>query len=280
METVKEGLSRSNILNTRDFFRLDGRVALITGGAGMLGNEFAEALSDFGANIVLIDINEKECNQRAIKLSQEKSVECVSFGCDVVKKTSWEEMAEKVLSLFGRIDILVNAAAYTNVSASENYASPFEEFPLEDWNRIMEVNLTGILLGCQVIGKNMLARKKGTIINVASTYGVVSPHHRIYKDTAVNQPAAYSVSKAGVIALTRYLATLWAEKGVRVNSLTPGGVYDRHTNPFLERYCQLSPIGRMADRTEMRGALLYLASDASMYCTGHNLIVDGGWTAW
>ena len=144
----------------------------------------------------------------------------------------------------------------------------------------MNVNLAGTFLGCQVIGQQMLKQMEGNIINIASLYGVVSPNHRMYPDTGIYQPVAYSVSKAGVIPLTRYLATLWAEKGVRVNSITPGGVYNQHNEIFMTRFSSLNPLGRMAEDWEMQGALIYLASDASSYCIGHNLVVDGGWTAW
>jgi NAD(P)-dependent dehydrogenase (short-subunit alcohol dehydrogenase family) len=186
----------------------------------------------------------------------------------------------EVLQRFGHVDILLNNAAFTTESRSVNYGAPFSDFPLEDWNQILGVNLTGTFLGCQFIGRQMLQQGSGSIINVASLYGVVSPNHRMYPDTGIQQPVAYSVSKSGVIALTRYLGTLWADKGVRVNSITPGGINNQHAAAFTERYAGLSPIGRMASKDEMRGAIVYLASAASSYCTGHNLVVDGGWTAW
>ena len=198
----------------------------------------------------------------------------------MTKRSSWESLAEIVVSHFGKIDILVNNAAFTNQSQSANYASSFQKFPLDDWNQILEVNLTGSFLGCQAIGDRMLAQGKGSIINIASLYGVVSPNHRMYPDTGIHQPVAYSVSKAGVVALTRYVATLWGIAGVRVNCITPGGVFNDHPELFTSRYNQLSPAGRMAHKEEMRGALIYLASEASSYCHGHNLVVDGGWTAW
>jgi NAD(P)-dependent dehydrogenase (short-subunit alcohol dehydrogenase family) len=174
----------------------------------------------------------------------------------------------------------VNNAGVTNQSRTANYARGFADFPVEDWNQILGVNLTGSLLGCQVVGGWMAERGSGSVINIASLYGVVSPNHRMYPGTGVSQPVAYSVSKGGVIALTRYLATLWADRGVRVNCITPGGVYNQHTEEFVTRYAGLCPMGRMASPDELRGALIYLASAASAYCTGHNLVVDGGWTVW
>jgi NAD(P)-dependent dehydrogenase (short-subunit alcohol dehydrogenase family) len=278
---MTEQKSSQNVTtSTQDLFRLDGQVAIITGGSGLLALEFAEALADFGASIVLADKNEEECISRATCLSEQKKTKIIGLRCDVTSKDSWEKLVQDVITQFGKLNILVNNAAITNASRSANYSKAFEEFPLEDWTSIMDVNLTGVFLGCQVIGSYLLEQNSGSIVNIASLYGVVSPHHRIYESTGVSQPIGYSVSKAGVIALTRYLGTLWADRGVRVNAITPGGVLDKQDGSFLERYSRLSPTGRMAFPFEMRGALVYLASEASTYCTGHNLIVDGGWTVW
>jgi NAD(P)-dependent dehydrogenase (short-subunit alcohol dehydrogenase family) len=269
-----------NTNNQNSMFRLDGKVAIVTGGAGLLGEEHAIALSEFGAKVVLADINVEMCTQRAQEISTSNERQALGCYCDVTRKDSWQSLLDTVLAEFGQVDILVNNAAFTNQSSSANYKAPFFEFPLDDWNQIMNVNLAGSFLGCQVIGEQMLKQKTGNIVNIASLYGVVSPNHRIYPDTGIYQPVAYSVSKAGVIALTRYLATLWAEHGIRVNSITPGGVYNQHNETFMTRFSGLNPSGRMAEKWEMKGALIYLASDASSYCIGHNLVVDGGWTAW
>jgi len=255
-------------------------VAIVTGAAGLLGEQHAIALSDFGANVILTDLNLELCEQRASSIAAEKDVKALALPLDVTQKDSWRALLNQALSHFDHVDILVNNAAFTTASRSANYDAPFPDFPLEDWHQILEVNLSGTFLGCQVIGQQMLKQEAGSIINMASLYGVVSPNHRMYPDTGIHQPVAYSVSKAGVIALTRYLATLWADQGVRVNCITPGGVDNQHPEPFAGRYAQLSPFGRMAHKQEMRGALVYLASAASNYCTGHNLAVDGGWTVW
>ena len=260
-------------------FDLSGRVAIITGGAGLLASEHALALSEFGATIVLADFNEEKCTTAVDEL-QKQDVKAVAKFCDVTKKESWEKLLSDVLHEFGKVDILINNAGFTNQSKSANFDASFENFPIEDWNAIMNVNLTGAFLGCQVIGKQMLQQGKGSIINIASLYGVVSPNHNIYPGTGISQPVAYSVSKHGVVALTKYVATLWASKGVRVNALTPGGIFNDHKGLFLERFKQLNPIGRMSDKTELRGGIVYLASDASSHVVGHNLIIDGGWTAW
>jgi NAD(P)-dependent dehydrogenase (short-subunit alcohol dehydrogenase family) len=268
------------IENTANLFHLDGRVAMITGAAGLLGEQHALALSDFGANLILVDIRRDPCVALADRIENQGKVKVLSLSCDVTQKSSWEEVMSEALRRFGRVDILLNNAAFTTESRSANYGAPFADFPLEDWNQILAVNLTGTFLGCQIVGQQMLRQASGSIINIASLYGVVSPNHRMYPDTGIDQPVAYSVSKSGVIALTRYLATLWAEKGVRVNAITPGGIYNQHPEVFSARYESLSPIGRMAAKHEMRGAVVYLASEAAQYCTGHNLVVDGGWTAW
>lgn len=262
-----------------NLFDLSGRVAIVTGGGGLLASEHAIALHEHGATVVLADFNEEKCKLAVEKL-RENGVNATAKFCDVTKKDSWENLLHDVAVAFGKVDILINNAGFTNQSKSANFDASFENFPLEDWNAIMNVNLTGAFLGCQVIGKHMLKNSKGSIINIASLYGVVSPNHKIYPGTGISQPVAYSVSKHGVVALTRYLATLWAEKGVRVNALTPGGIFNGHQGLFLERFQQLNPIGRMSDKSELRGGIVYLASDASSHVVGHNLIIDGGWTAW
>lgn len=262
-----------------NLFDLSGKVAIVTGGGGLLAAEHVIALHAHGATVVMADFNIERCNQAAEALKSD-GITAVSKYCDVTKKESWENLLKEVIDEFGRVDILINNAGFTNQTKSANFDSSFENFPLEDWNAIMNVNLTGTFLGCQVVGGYMLKSGKGAIINIASLYGVVSPNHKIYPGTGISQPAAYSVSKHGVVALTKYLATLWAEKGVRVNALTPGGIYNGHEGLFLERFQQLNPIGRMSDKSELRGAIVFLASDASSHVVGHNLIVDGGWSAW
>jgi NAD(P)-dependent dehydrogenase (short-subunit alcohol dehydrogenase family) len=266
-------------MNQPNLFDLTGRVAIVTGGGGLLASEHAIALSEFGASVVLADFNHNRCKEAVEKLAAQ-GVASVAKLCDVTSKESWENLLTQVITEYGKVDILVNNAGFTNQSKSANFDASFENFPLEDWNAIMNVNLTGTFLGCQVVGKHMVENGKGSIINIASLYGVVSPNHNIYPGTGISQPVAYSVSKHGVVSLTKYLATLWAQKGVKVNALTPGGIFNGHEGLFLERFKQLNPIGRMSDKTELRGGIVYLASDASSHVVGHNLIIDGGWTAW
>ena len=275
-----QSVDPSDTPRTPDLFRLDGKVAIVTGAAGLLGEQHGLALAESGAHVVLVDLNGELCEQRARQIVAQNPVRALGVRGDVTRKDSWTALLEQVLAEFGHVDILVNNAAFTNQSRSAHYGADFSEFPVEDWHQILEVNLTGSFLGCQVMGRQMLEQGSGSIINIASLYGVVSPNHRLYPGTGTHQPVAYSVSKSGVISLTRYLATMWGEQGVRVNCITPGGVYDEHPELFLRRYAHQSPMGRMARKDEMRGALIYLASAASDYCTGHNLVVDGGWTAW
>ena len=262
-----------------NLFDLSDRVAIVTGGAGLLASEHAIALAAHGAKVVLADVNFEKC-QEAVQILNRDGIDAMAFACDVTQKSSWQALTQTVMQRFGRIDILVNNAGFTNQSKSANFDASFEEFPLEDWNQVMNVNLTGTFLGCQTVGKVMLAKGKGSIINIASLYGVVSPNHKIYPGTGISQPVAYSVSKHGVVSLTKYLATLWAQKGVRVNALTPGGIFNGHKGLFLERFEERIPIGRMSDKSELRGGIVYLASDAASHVIGHNLIIDGGWTAW
>lgn len=264
-----------------EMFNLYGKVAIITGAAGLLGELHAHALLDNGATVVLADVDSEKCSKRMNQLQEEYPEQSIlSLHCDVTQKESWEETLELVLQQFNQIDILVNNAGYTTRTKSRSYDASFSNFPLEDWSQIIDVNLTGVFLGCQIVGKQMLHQSSGNIVNIASMYALVSPHHPIYAGSGINQPIAYSISKAGVLAITRYLGALWARSGIRVNSITPGGIYDGQSEVFTSQFNKLNPMGRMGDRTEVAGALLYLASDASSYCTGHNLVVDGGWTTW
>ncbi|MFY0604289.1 MAG: SDR family oxidoreductase [Flavobacteriaceae bacterium] len=260
-----------------NLFDLTGKIALITGGAGLLGSEHAIALASHGAKVYLADINIEKCIK---KVEEIKNDHVSALKLDVTNKENWQKVVSEIVANDGTIDILVNNAGYTNNTKTSAFDKTFENFSLDDWNSIMDVNLTGTFLGCQVVGNQMIKQGKGSVINIASLYGVVSPNHKMYPGTGIVQPVAYTVSKHGVVALTKYAATWLAEKGVRVNSLTPGGIFDGHDGLFLERFKNLNPIGRMSDKNELRGGLVYLASDASSHVVGHNLVIDGGWTAW
>lgn len=266
-------------------FDLSDRVAIVTGGAGLLGREFCRALSEAGATVVVADLD----TAGAAVVAEERSdaaVRAMAVRIDVTQPDSVHAAVEGIVQAYGAVDILVNSAGLDPKSDPKHASlgtSDFEDFPLESWNQALAVNLTGMFLCCQAVAKPMLERGRGVIINLCSTYGLVGPDQRIYQRTGQPvqfKPVYYSVTKAGVLGLTRYLATYYAGRNIRVNSLTPGGVFDQHDDEFVRNYSARTVLGRMANKDEMNGALLFLASDASAYMTGSNLVVDGGWTAW
>jgi 2-deoxy-D-gluconate 3-dehydrogenase len=269
-----------------EMFDLTGRVAAVTGGAGLLGRQFCHTLAEAGAQVVVVDINDEAGGILADEL-QTAGHQALSVGTDISNPESVAAMVKKALERFKSLDILVNSAALDPKFDQENIgqqgANAFEDFPLDAWNQALEVNLTGMFLCSQAVSKAMLEQGKGVIINICSTYGLVGPDQRIYEREGQPpsfKPVTYTVTKAGVLGLTKYLATYYAGKNIRVNALTPGGVFVDHDDTFVKAYSARTVIGRMAEQTEMNGALLFLASDASSYMTGSNLVVDGGWTAW
>jgi 2-deoxy-D-gluconate 3-dehydrogenase len=272
-----------------DQFSLDGRVALVTGGAGLLGAEFCRTLAEAGAAVVVVDWNADAARSVADSLAQ-SGYQALAVPADITRPESVAALVEKGLAAFGHLDILVNSAALDpkfdpDAAARGIPSGRFEDYPLEQWNAALDVNLTGTFLVTQACVRPMLERgKKGSIINICSTYGLKGPDQRIYRKKDGSQPAYkpvyYSVTKAGVLGFTRYLAAYFAGTEIRVNALTPGGVFNNHDEAFVENYSAKTILGRMARKDEMNGGLLFLASDASSYMTGGNLVVDGGWTAW
>jgi NAD(P)-dependent dehydrogenase (short-subunit alcohol dehydrogenase family) len=267
-------------------FSLDGRIAIVTGAAGLLGRAHCAALGAAGAHVVATDLSEEACAALCRDLSR-GGPSALGVGADVTEPESLVRLRDVVLARFGRIDVLVNNAAIDEKVEREGdlgSAPSFETFPLSSWQRAVNVNLTGVFLCCQILGTPMAKNQGGSIINIASTYGVIAPDQRLYRRSdgtqAFVKSAAYPATKAGVLGLTRYLAAYWGSDGVRVNALSPGGVQNGQDAAFIERYAARTPVGRMAGVDEYRGALLFLASDASSYMTGANLIVDGGFTAW
>jgi NAD(P)-dependent dehydrogenase (short-subunit alcohol dehydrogenase family) len=266
-------------------FSLIGRTAIVTGGAGLLGSEFCRTIVDAGGNVVIADIQGKAASKLAAELPPDRD-RAQAIQVDVTSKSSVDELVEAVLSSNGRIDILVNSAALDpkfdpdHVSGVSN---AFEDFPLDAWEEALRVNLTGAFLCSQAVAAAMLQQGSGVIINICSTYGLVGPDQRIYEragQPVQYKPAYYTVTKAGILGFTRYLAAYFAGKNIRVNALSPGGVLAGHDDEFVKHYSARTVLGRMAQKDELNGALLFLASDASSYMTGANLVVDGGWTAW
>lgn len=269
----------------RDLFNLSGKTAVVTGATGILGRRFCAGLADFGANVALIDLDEEVTQQFANELSGRYGVKTLGVACDVSSPEQVHYTIVQITDYFGEINILHNNAA-SKSSDLDAFFAPFEDYSLDEWRKIMSVNIDGMFLVAQAVGKQMVKQGKGgSIIQTSSIYGIVGPDHRIYDGAnylgrQINTPAVYSVSKAAVIGLTKYLATYWANKGIRVNTLTPGGNESGQNEIFISKYSNRVPLGRMGHPDEMVGALLYLASDASSYITGQNIIIDGGLTAW
>ena len=258
-------------------FELSRKVAIVTGGAGLLGSQFSKALAASGATVVIADLNEQRCQELAAQIREETGNEALALGVDITCADEVSRMVEQVVANWGKADILVNSAQSPPI---EGYFDSFEDYSAEVWESVLASDLKGTFLCCQVVGQQMLRQGHGSILNISSIYGISGPDFSIYGDSGIPSPAVYSVTKAGIIGLTRYLATYWANKGIRVNVLTPGGVFNHQDPAFVERYSSKTPMGRMADKADLIGAMLYLVSDASQYVTGHNLIVDGGWSAW
>ena len=275
-------------MTIQEKFDLSGRVAVVTGGVGLLGTEFCRTLAEAGAAVAVVDLN-APASQAAADTLTKSGYYALALPTDITKPDSVNDMVEKALAEFGRIDILVNSAALDpkfDPEAVKRGITPgaFENYPLDQWHAALNVNLTGMFLVTQACVKPMLAQgKQGSIINICSTYGLNGPDQRIYiKDGArvAFKPVYYTVTKAGVMGFTKYLAAYYAETEIRVNALTPGGVFNNHEEYFVKNYSAKTILGRMANKDEMNGALLFLASDASSYMTGNNLVVDGGWTSW
>lgn len=264
-------------------FSLKGKIAIVTGAIGLIGKQHCLALNDAGARVVAADLDEKQC----ISFAEHHLRDGMGHYIDVCKKESIIDLLEDVIGRFGRVDVLINNAAVNDMFEDPKAASDqsrFEYYPLELWQKSVDVNLTGVFLCSQVIGTQMVQQKSGSIINISSTYGISAPDQDLYKDPEGYQsfykPPAYPVTKAGVIMLGKYLAAYWGKYGIRVNTLSPGGVKNGQTDFFIENYSRKTPLGRMAEPGDYQGALVFLASDASAYMTGANLVVDGGWTCW
>lgn len=264
-------------------FSLEGKVALVTGSLGLLGRHHCQALAEAGAHVIVTDLDAVGCQAFAATLP----TDALGLGLDVTDEYSIRCALDKTRHEFGRVDVLVNNAAINDMFETPALAaeqSRFENYPLEMWLQSLEVNITGVFLCTQVVGSQMVKQGSGSIVNIASTYGVVAPNQTLYRTPEGRQSffksPAYPTTKGAVLAFTKYLAAYWGEANVRVNALSPGGVQNGQDAFFIANYAERTPLGRMAQPTDYKGALVFLASDASSYMTGANLVMDGGWTVW
>ncbi len=258
---------------------LQGRVALITGGAGNIGLAIANALAELGASICLLDRDPDMLNRAAVSLNEHWHVDVETFVIDLEDETQRKLAIDLIKKSFGRLDILVNNAGFVGDSDLQGWVVPFYEQSIETWRRVMEVNLTAAFHLSQLLSPMLKKNRKGSIINVGSIYGVVGPDLRLYDETGMGNPAAYSISKGGLIQCTRWLSTVLAPD-IRVNSISPGGVARGQPSVFVERYVARTPLGRMGKEEDFKGAIAFFASDLSSWVTGENLMIDGGWTIW
>lgn len=269
--------------NIQNIFSLKDKTAVVTGALGLIGRHHCFALAEAGASVIVCDLDEAACKSFAEKLGNKSS----GFRTDVTSKESISSLRDFVISEYGHLDILVNNAAINDMFENPSAAlekSKFENYPLELWKKSFDVNVTGMFLCSQILGSEMAKKGKGSIINIASTYGVTAPDQSVYvnekgEQTFYKSPA-YPATKGAVISFTRFLAAYWGNRGVRVNTLSPGGVENNQEEYFIKNYSKKTPLGRMAVPQDYKGAVVFLAGDASAYMTGANLIIDGGWTAW
>lgn len=269
----------------QEIFDIKNKNIVITGSAGLLGTQFGTVLTKAGANVILVDIDKKR-NQNLARSLKKYNKNINHFELDISNLEQVTQLKKTLKNNFDQIDGLVNSAAYTTKASINdsriNHALPFEKFPLQNWEKSIQINLTGVFLCCQQIGSLMMKNKRGSIVNISSIYGLVGADQRIYGKNGLNVPVSYAATKGSIINLTRYLAAYWHEKNIRVNTLSLGGVQDLkyQDKNFIKNYSKKTILGRMAKKNDFDGALLFLLSNASSYMTGSNLIVDGGWTAW
>lgn len=263
----------------RELMDLRGRVALITGGGGHIGQAIGEALAELGATIVVLDLVAESCENVSKQIRDQFDVDTFPLVIDLAQENAVRCACPAIIEQFGRLDILVNNAALVGTSDLKGWATPFQEQDADTWRLALEINLTVPFILTKSCATALAASGHGTVINIGSIYGVVGPDLSLYGDTSMGNPAAYAASKGGLLQLSRWLATVLAP-AVRVNCLTVGGVWRNQPEGFYQRYIARTPLRRMATEEDLKGAAAYLASDLSLYVTGQNLVIDGGWTAW
>ena len=271
----------------RDALDLRGRVAVITGAAGLLGRQHADAIAEMGGTPVLVDIDLDRASGHAAEISRQFDVQTLALAADITRPESVDAMCRQVIERLGSVDILVNNAARNpKVEGGGTGLTRLESFSLSEWRADLEVGLTGAFLCARVLGKAMAERGRGVILNIASDLSILAPDQRLYRkeglaeDSQPVKPVSYSVVKSGLLGLTRYLSTYWADRGVRCNALSPGGVFAGQDAVFIDRIGSLIPMGRMARPDEYKAAVVFLVSDASSYMNGANVVIDGGRSVW
>lgn len=269
----------TNMKSIMELMDLRGRVALVTGATGHIGRVFCDALAEMGADIAILDQIPRHCSDAATRIQRKYQVRTLPLPTDLADENSVRAVPNTIIDKLGRLDILINCAAIAPATGTGGWAVPFEKQTSEAWRLALEVNLTAAFILIQASTEALSISGHGSVINVGSIYGMVGPDMRLYEGTAMANPAAYATSKGGLLQFTRWLATVLAPR-VRVNSITPGGVWRNHPETFHDRYRSRTPLQRMASEQDFKGAAVYLASDLSAYVTGHNLVVDGGWTIW
>lgn len=268
-----------------ELFSLKEKVAIVTGGAGLLGQKFSTGLAEFGSNVAILDLNLNKSNEIANELQFKYGIKAKGYECDVSNPDSIKTVVSEIVVEFGKIDILINNAAAKTENLDEFFAS-VENYDIEQWKKVMSINIDGMFLMAQAVGKQMVAQAYGgSIVQTSSIYGILGPDQNIYEGSQylnrqINTPAVYSASKAAVIGLSRYLATYWAKNKIRVNTIIPGGVESGQNSEFVKKYSARVPMGRMANPDEIVGAVIFLSSEASSYITGQNIIIDGGLESW
>lgn len=263
-------------------FSLINQVVVVTGSSGLLGAAYCNALAQRGARLVMADLPKTSPSLQAANLSSETGASTLGIACDVGSESDVKRLFTSALEHFGQVNVVLNNAASTSehlMNAGDLF-SDFENYPLAVWEQVLRTNLTGVFLVAREGGKAMLLSGGGSLINVSSIYAVAGPDHSIYEGMPFSSFPAYSAGKAGVHGLTLWLSTYWGRKGIRVNTLIPGGVFNLHEEEFVRRYSNRTPMGRMASTDDLVGMVIFLASEASSYCTGQKFVVDGGLTAW